>query len=95
LLRVEARQLDQAIAFAAAARAAAESIEHEGVRLYDAVPMTLTRLAHVERAQLLVESTSRRHLQAFLPRWIAALGGRSQSRRGAVKWQVEVDPLEI
>ncbi|CAN5115260.1 primosomal protein N' [soil metagenome] len=95
LLRVEARQIELALAFAAQARELGLSVEHDGVRLYDPVPMTLTRLAHVERAQLLVESPSRRQLQAFLPRWITALGGRGQSRRGAVKWQVEVDPIEI
>ena len=67
----------------------------EGVRAYDPVPMTLTRLANIERAQLLVESASRAVLQAFLPRWTAALGVRGAVRARGVRWHLEVDPLDI
>lgn len=92
ILRAEAKKLDAALEFLAQAKAAALG---EGVRAYDPVPMALTRRAGIERAQLLVESNSRARLQAFLPVWIDALGGRAGGRKGAVKWHVEVDPLEI
>ena len=90
MLRVEAAKLDIALGFL---KDAAESpIEHEGVALYDPVPMNLTRLMNVERAQLMVESPSRPALQAFLTRWVEWLYANAPR---SVRWHVEVDPLEI
>ncbi len=59
--------------------------------VYDPVPMPLMRLAGRERAQLLLESASRSALHAFLDRWLARL----DALRTPVRWQLEVDPLEI
>ena len=39
------------------------------VTLYPAVPMTIQRVANIERAQMLVESPSRAALQRFLSGW--------------------------
>ena len=61
------------------------------VRLYDPVPMPIARIAGKERAQLLLESASRKALQALLERWIAPM----RQTRSKVRWQIEVDPLEI
>ena len=61
--------------------------------LYDPVPLRVVRVANVERAQLLLESTSRPALQAFLTEWSAHLPAVASSSR--VRWQLEVDPLEI
>ena len=63
------------------------------VTLYDPVPLRVVRVNHVERAQLLVESSHRPALQAFLRAWLARLPALSGARR--VRWQLEVDPLEI
>ena len=63
------------------------------VSLYDAVPMRLHRLAHLERAQLLVESRSRPALQAFLTPWLAAV--RELKAPKALRWHIDVDPLEF
>lgn len=109
MLRAEARTLDAALAFLADAARVARELESElgdtgqpafaaRVNVFDPVPMGLTRLANVERAQLLVECLSRARLQAFLKAWLEAMGGRSSGRKataGGVKWQLEVDPLEI
>ena len=92
ILRAEAKKLETALAFLQDARGL---VAAEGVRAYDPVPMTLTRLANIERAQLLVESASRAVLQAFLPRWTAALGVRGAVRARGVRWHLEVDPLDI
>jgi primosomal protein N' (replication factor Y) len=53
--------------------------------------MTMTRVANVDRAQLLVESISRPALQAFLKEWITTL----RSFKSRVKWGVEIDPMDI
>jgi primosomal protein N' (replication factor Y) len=57
----------------------------------DPIPMTMTRVANVDRAQLLVECTSRPALQAFLKVWIAAL----REMKTRVRWSLEVDPVDI
>jgi primosomal protein N' (replication factor Y) len=89
LLRAEARKLDAALGFLTLA---SDALPHAGIEIYDPVPMTLTRLMNVERAQLLVESRSRPALQAFLAAWHAWLTAHTPS---AVRWHIEVDPLEI
>ncbi|MDR2614030.1 MAG: primosomal protein N' [Candidatus Accumulibacter sp.] len=93
MLRAEAPQLVDAIAFLATARAWPPAVEHAGVTLYDPVPMRLARRANLERAQLLVESPSRRALQAFLSEWSGALESIKAPSR--LRWHLEVDPLEF
>ena len=93
MLRAEAPQLADAIAFLASARAWPRAGEFADVMLYDPVPMRLARRANFERAQLLIESPSRRALQGFLGEWLALLAAiRAPSR---LRWHLEVDPLEF
>ena len=89
LLRAEARKLDAALGFLTLA---SNALPHPGIEIYDPVPMTLTRLMNVERAQLLAESRSRPALQAFLAAWHAWLLAHTPP---GVRWHIEVDPLEI
>jgi primosomal protein N' (replication factor Y) len=93
MLRAEAPEMSAAIAFLASARALPVARGHGGVVLYDPVPMRLSRLANLERGQLLVESHSRPELQAFLPRWREAIEGIKAPSR--LRWHLEVDPLEF
>lgn len=93
VLRSEAPEMETALAFLAAARNVPEVDECPAVMLYDAVPMRLARLANLERAQLLVESSSRSALQAFLPRWRAAIETIKTPTRS--RWHLEVDPIEL
>jgi primosomal protein N' (replication factor Y) len=88
LLRAEAKTLDKALAFLTNAKTL---LDHEGIIINDPVPMTITRVAGVERAQLLLESSSRAVLQAFLKPWMQALR-ESKSR---LRWSLEVDPVDI
>ena len=90
MLRAEAKTLAEALDFLRSA--AAEGETAAGITIYDPVPMTLTRLMNVERAQLMVESSSRPALQAFLTGWSAWLYVNAQR---SVRWHMEVDPLEI
>ncbi|CAM3668404.1 primosomal protein N' [Bordetella bronchialis] len=99
LLTAEARELPQALAFLQAARdlpdgeMAACFPTADTVTRYDPVPLRVVRVANMERAQLLVESASRPALQAFLATWAAMLHDLPAAAR--VRWQLEVDPLEI
>jgi primosomal protein N' (replication factor Y) (superfamily II helicase) len=93
MLRAEAPHMAEAVAFLDAAREAGRSTPGLGdVMLYDAVPMRLSRLASLERAQLLIESPSRPHLQRFLTGWRPALDAIKAPSR--LRWHLEVDPLE-
>ncbi|PMS15446.1 primosomal protein N', partial [Trinickia soli] len=92
LLRAEARTLEAALAFLGQAAAAlAEVPAAERVTVYDAVPMTIVKVANVHRAQLLLESASRASLLATLRAWQSVL----RTLKGVIRWSIEVDPLDI
>jgi primosomal protein N' (replication factor Y) len=88
LLRAEAPELATAIAFLEAAR---DVLPSDAVVINEPIPMTMTRVHNVDRAQLLVESNSRPALQAFLTEWVDAL----RAMKSRVRWSLEVDPLDI
>ena len=88
LLRAEAPELATAIEFLTIAR---DCVEHPGITINDPIPMSMTRVHNVDRAQLLVESASRPMLQQFLKEWLWAL----REMKSRVKWSLEVDPLDI
>lgn len=93
MLRADAPQMDDAVAFLRQAKELAQMQQQDGVRLYDPVPMRMSRLARRERAQLLVEADQRGDLQRFVARWMQALRGERHSRE--LRWQIDIDPLEI
>ena len=94
LLRAEARTQEVAQAFLAqAAQAGAGSEAAPHVTVYSPVPMGVQRVANVERAQMLVESTSRPALQRYLSDWQPVLQGLRT--KGLLRWAVDVDPLAI
>ncbi|HRA14609.1 MAG TPA: primosomal protein N', partial [Giesbergeria sp.] len=67
------------------------------VTLYPPVPLTIQRVAQVERAQMLVEGSSRTALQRFLTAWqpvLQATRGQPE-HKGLIRWLVDVDPLAI
>ena len=102
LVRAEARTQEAAQAFlTAASESAAELADSVPgfediiplITLYPAVPMTIQRIANVERAQMLVESHSRKALQLFLSQWQGILQNTKQ--KGMIRWAIDVDPLAI
>lgn len=94
LLRAEARTQEVAQAFLQAAADGAQDLPGAGhVTVFSPVPMTVQRIANVERAQLLLESGSRPALQAFLAAWQPVL--QDLRMRGLIRWAVDVDPLAI
>ena len=92
LLRAEGRTLEAALSFLGQASAALADVPAaERVTVYDAVPMTIVKVANVHRAQLLLESASRASLLATLRAWQPLL----RALKGVIRWSVEVDPLDI
>jgi primosomal protein N' (replication factor Y) (superfamily II helicase) len=89
-LRAEASKLETTLRFLQ--QAAALVPAPEAVHVYDPVPNLITRRAGLERAQLLVQSSSRPVLQEFL----TTLSGRlfAQSPRN-IRWHLDVDPIEF
>ncbi|MDN8616228.1 replication restart helicase PriA [Variovorax ginsengisoli] len=98
LLRADARTQEAAQAFLNAASAAAEALPGaDRVTRYPAVPLTIQRVANVERAQMLIESGSRAALQKLLAGWQPLLHGlrRQPEGKGVIRWLVDVDPQAI
>jgi primosomal protein N' (replication factor Y) len=94
LVRAEARTQEAAQAFLNAASEAAPQLPAaDRVSIYSAVPMSIQRVANVERAQMLVESESRMALQRFLGEWQPVL--HASRAKGLIRWAVDVDPLAI
>jgi len=88
LLRADARELDTAMAFL---KDAATLLDAPAITINEPIPMTLMRVANVERAQLLIECASRPVLQAFLKQWLALL----RQMKTRARWSLEVDPVDI
>lgn len=88
LLRAEARELQKALDFLDQARSL---IQDENIVCNDPVPMTMLRVAGVERAQLLIECGSRAQLQSALRQWVALL----RNLKSRIRWSLEVDPIDI
>ncbi len=93
LLRAEGRSAEVAAAFL---RDAAEQAgAFDGVTVYPPVPPPVSKVADVERMQMLLESPSRRALQRMLADWLPLLHGLRTRHRGLLRWAVDVDPLAI
>jgi primosomal protein N' (replication factor Y) len=100
LVRAEARTQEVAQGFLNAAAAQADALQLTGngqVTAYPAVPMTIQRVANIERAQMLVESPSRAALQRFLANWQPVLFETRQQAefKSLIRWAIDVDPIAI
>ena len=106
LIRSDARAQAVAQAFLNHANAQLQSLEGLGthdasalaeVSVYPAVPMSIQRVANVERAQMLIESASRKALHRVLELLQEQLhASRSEPQhKGLIRWLVDVDPLAI
>jgi primosomal protein N' (replication factor Y) (superfamily II helicase) len=98
LLRADAKTQAAAQAFLNIAADQALGLPHrDAVFLYPAVPLTIQRVANVERAQMLIECPARGDLQRFLAAWQPVLHAcrSAPEAKGLVRWAVDVDPLTI
>jgi primosomal protein N' (replication factor Y) len=100
LLRVEARDQASAEAFLQAATELAQGLESPALSagellLYPPVPAQVQRVANVERAQMLLEASSRAVLQRFLSAWLNVLQAQRATLPKVLRWAVDVDPVSI
>ena len=113
LLRAESRTLQQALDWLAGCKESGERLlARDGpalpVQLFDPVPMAMVRIANTDRAQLLLESRSRKALHRFIADWLPTFApaappsfprrppsSRTPSAGSPVRWQLDIDPLEI
>ena len=100
LVRADARTQEVAQGFLAAATDAARAAGLPGladgtVILFPPIPLAIQRVANVERAQMLLESSSRAVLQRFLAAWQPVLQAERARHKGLARWLVDVDPLVI
>ncbi|WP_255879960.1 replication restart helicase PriA [Polynucleobacter paludilacus] len=100
LIHAEGKSIAKAIQFLSELKAqlVERGLVHKGVKIYDPVPKTIMRLAGSERAQLLIESNSRKHLQELLEAIDRLLRHDSQGRISKVtriRWLIERDPIAI
>ncbi len=88
LLRAEATTMDAALAFLR--QAAALVAAPAEVAVFTPVAAPMARVAHLERAQLLLQSASRQALQAAVRAWRPQL---ETIRPRIARWSLDVDPL--
>lgn len=92
LLRAEAKSVDAANAFLAAARRALEDADG-AVDLHGPLPAPMPRRAGFQRTQLLLSSAERKSLHAALDAALPAIHALPEARR--VRWSLDVDPVDL
>jgi primosomal protein N' (replication factor Y) len=88
LLRAEATSMSAALAFLQQAARIAST--HPQISIFTAVPAPMARVANLERAQLLIQSASRRALQGFVRDWQPKL---DTIKPRVARWSLDIDPL--
>lgn len=97
MLRAEGKTQEAAQHFLMQAASQTQDLAGEWVTLYPPVPTPIQRVANVERAQLMIESSNRLALLRFLQQAQAIWLDEAQKNRrsGLIRWAVDVDPLSI
>ena len=90
LLRAEAHNIQIVLDFLTQATQLVEP--PKSVEIFDPVPAQMLRLKGLERAHLLVQSPSRKHLQEFLAKWYVQINTLATHK---IRWILDVDPLEF
>ncbi|MDE1997945.1 MAG: primosomal protein N' [Burkholderiales bacterium] len=97
MLRAEAKTQEAAQHFLKQAAELTQALADTQILVYPPVPTPIQRVANVERAQMMIESTHRvallRFLQAAQPIWLDE--AQKNRRSGLIRWAVDVDPLAI
>ncbi len=93
LLRAEGAARAASTGFLETARELAAGLPRPGVEVMGPVPSPMERQGGRYRAQLLLRSTSRTNLQAFLRPWVERLAGVRTPR--GLRWSLDVDPIDL
>lgn len=91
LIRAESMSLERAMAFLEEIRTIASGLGLD-VTIFDPAMASMARLSNMERAHILFQSPSRQKLQNFLKLLLSKL---NPAATRAVRWHVDVDPLEF
>jgi primosomal protein N' (replication factor Y) len=91
LLRAEATRRDAVDTYLTQAARTGMALGF-AAEIFDPVPAVVARVAGRERGQLLVQSSSRGELQRFLSAWHPYL---TNAGSRAVRWSLDVDPLDL
>jgi primosomal protein N' (replication factor Y) len=91
LLRCEAHQRAAVDAFLSEARAALP--DTDTLQIAGPMPAPMPLRAGRQRGQLLIESTSRRHLHAAVQPWSMHIAQLPSARK--VRWSLDVDPIDL
>ena len=100
LIHAEGKSIEKAIQFLSELK---QRLKNRGMitrelKVFDPVPKPIMRVAGAERAQLLIESVSRKTLQEALEKLDQDLRQDSQgrvSKTSRIRWLIERDPLTI
>jgi primosomal protein N' (replication factor Y) len=100
LIHAEGKPLDKAIQFLSSlkGRLKNKGLLGKELRIYDPVPKAVMRVAGAERAQIVIESESRKLLQEVLEIIDQDLRNESQgriSKTSRIRWLIERDPIAI
>ncbi|QBQ53767.1 primosomal protein N' [Nitrosococcus wardiae] len=93
LLRARAVSPAAPMIFLEMARDLAAESNFQGVTLLGPVPAPMERRAGRYRAQLLLQGSSRTHLQRSLAAWVPKLEHLKAARK--VQWSLDVDPVDL
>jgi primosomal protein N' (replication factor Y) len=91
LLRAEGRQAGEVYAFLQRAHTDAKALPHK-VEVYGVVAAAMPKRANHFRAQLLVQSDTRKTLQAFVRAWRPSLDVIPAQR---LRWSLDIDPIDF
>jgi primosomal protein N' (replication factor Y) len=91
VLRAEAHGENDMWSFLRSAAEKASTAKGE-VTVYDCVPAPVFRIAGRYRGQLLIQAATRMALRQFLARWHPLL---AEKKTAAVRWAIDVDPVEL
>ncbi|MCP1771711.1 primosomal protein N' (replication factor Y) [Neisseria perflava] len=91
-IRADAPNVAAATAFLNDIKAVVEPLMPESVSCFGATPMLMVRLAERERAQVFLESASRKDMHHALGLWLQVL---RQNTDHKIRWSVDVDPQEM
>lgn len=90
LLRASAFSADSLRAFFTVAVSAADGVRPSEVQLFDPAPSPIAKVANRRRWQLLAQAKSRAPLHQFLAAWRQKLPSS-----GEVRWNIDIDPVQI
>jgi primosomal protein N' (replication factor Y) (superfamily II helicase) len=103
LIKAESRSQENAQKFLLEIKALADSILHarvksgqlpslEHILVFSPIPMNMRKIANLERAQLLIESQSRKYLQSFLLELKLSMQLKSRDFTSVHRWVIDIDP---